>query len=508
MAAPGFLASARLIGACTFLSRILGMARDVLTSHVFGATMLMDAFGIAYMVPNLFRRLFGEGALTAAFVPAFVSRVETGKRDEAFGLLNRVLTRLVLGLLAIVAVGIGITFLLPRDPKGLAVAELTRIMLPYVVFICGAAILGGALNGLKHFFAPAFAPVLLNVVWIGAIVWAHATHASKGIVWVAWAILAGGALQFALQLVPLWARGARPRPDLSGHEGLREVGTHFFPVVFGLALVQVNELVDRIIAELCVPGDGAVAALYYGNQLTQLPLTLIGASIATAVFPTLAGAAALGTKADFATIFQKALRATIYIAIPATAGTILFARPIVELVYEHGSFAAGDTTRATGVLTFYIASLWCYCANQVLVRAFYALRDTRTPMRVSAGMVALNLALNLTLVWPMQERGIALATSISGLGSFLALGALLRRRVPELDLRPVWRTVALAALGSVVMGMCAWAVWLLMKAEFGATSLGHELARTLVPIATGAVVYFVVTRLFGMGEAKSLMKFW
>ncbi len=506
----GFLASARVVGLCTLISRILGMLRDVLMARAFGTTLAMDAFGIAWRVPNLFRRLFGEGALTAAFVPAFVSRIETGKRDEAFSLLSRLMTRLVAGLGALVLVGVGITYLLPlvwKDEKTAMIAALTRAMLPYLVLICGAAILGAALNSLKNFSTPAFAPILLNVIWIVPLL-------IKPDIWVvALSIVAGGLLQFVMMMIPLWRAGARFAPDFRPHEGLREVGSHLLPVVFGLALVQINELVDSIIASVCVPGEGAVSALYYGNQLTQLPLSLIGTSIATAIFPALTAAAAKNDTAEFGALFSKGMRAALYIAIPATVGAIVLAKPIIELLFEHGRFTPADTTRAAAVMAWYVASLWCYCANQVQVRAFYARQDMTTPMKISAAMVVLNLALNLTLVWPMREAGIALATSISGFFSFVLLNHFLRKRYPEIDLRPARRTFVLSLMASAIMGAAAWGAWKGLShavpgALFAGTAghIGGQALRCLVPVAAGGLVYFGVTSILGMREARILLK--
>ncbi len=491
---PSFVGSARLIGALTLLSRLLGMARDVLSSHFFGAAAVWDAFVIAYRVPNLFRRLFGEGALTAALVPAFVSRLETGRRDEAFLLLRRVATAVGLFLAAVVAVGIGATWLLPRDPKAQMVAEFLRIMLPYLLLICLAAVLGGALNGLRHFFAPAFAPVLLNIVWIAAIV------VFRDARWVAWAIIAGGLLQLLTMVVALKARGVPLAPDATFSDpGLREVGARFAPIVLGLALVQVNELVDSVIAELCVPGDGAVSYLYYGNQLTQLPLSLIGTSVATALFPAMAAAAATAKPEELAGLVQKGLRGTVFLSVPATVGLVLFAHPIIELIYQHGAFTAAHTSHSASVLAFYALGLWCYCANQVQVRAFYARGDTKTPVRVSASMVALNLALNLTLVWPMGAAGIALSTSISGFLSFVFLQALLRRRL-AVSYGPVARTLALSLVCSAVMGAAAWGVRHALPQHF------HHAIRIGVPIAVALAVYFGLTRAIGMNETKQALR--
>jgi len=297
--------------------------------------------------------------------------------------------------------------------------------------------------------------VLLNVVWIGAIVASAGLAREAAARAMAWAIVGGGALQLGALAAVLRLRGVPVRPDFAlSDPAVREVVGRVVPMVLGLAVVQINELVDSVIAEICVPGHGAVSYLYYGNQLVQLPLALVGTAVATAVFPSMASAAASGRSDELARLATRALQGTLYLSIPATVGLVVFARPIVELLFEHGAFRAEDMARSATVLSLYALGLWCYCANQVQVRAFYAQGDTRTPVRVSASMVLLNLALNLTLVWPLREAGIALATSISGVLSCLVLGVILRRR-QLLETSPILRTLALSALASAAMGGAA-----------------------------------------------------
>jgi putative peptidoglycan lipid II flippase len=496
MGTPSFVRSAGLVSACILLSRILGFARDVLCSHYFGATMLWDVFVVAFRIPNLFRRLFGEGALTAAFLPAFVERYEGNRPDEARGLLSRLLSALGLLLSALVGIGIAATYLLPEDPENALLARLLRIMLPYLVLICMAAILGAALNGARHYFTPAFAPVLLNVVWIGALL-----LFVRNIEAVAWAILLGGVLELAVLLPPLAARRilAPPRLDLKD-PALREVGAQFLPLVFGLALVQINEAVGSIIAKELIPGDGAVSAIYYGNQLVQLPLALIGTAMATAVFPLFTS-----PREVFEDVFQKSLRVVLFLALPATVGLGVLARPLVELLFEHGAFKADATERTAGVVLLYATGLWCFCANQIQARAFYAKKDTRTPVRVSATMVFLNLGLSLALVGWIGEKGIAAANSATGLGTFLALNVLLRRRFPGVDLAPAYRAFARTLLASLLMGAAAWGASRLMAGVEGAT-IGPKLARALVPVAAGAAAYAVLARILLPGEMALLLR--
>jgi putative peptidoglycan lipid II flippase len=306
--------------------------------------------------------------------------------------------------------------------------------------------------------------------------------------------------------VPLARRGASFAPDLApGDPALREVGRQFAPVVLGLSLVQINEFLNTLIAKLFVPGDGAVSALYYGNQLTQLPLSIVGTAIATALFPLMAAAAAGGRPREFSDLLEKGMRGALFLAIPASAGLILFAGPIIQLIFEHGRFGPDSTARAARVMSFYSLSLAFYCANQIQVRAFYAAGDTKTPVRVSSSMVFLTLALSVVLVRPMGEAGISLATSIGGLGSFVALQILLRRRM---DARggPVARTFVLAMLASAVMGAAAWGVRALLPATFGLPATLDRAARLGLSIGAGVLVYFAAALAMGMPEARQVLR--
>jgi putative peptidoglycan lipid II flippase len=497
---PSFVRSAGLISACTLLSRILGFARDSLSAAFFGISPLWDAFALAFRVPNLFRRLFGEGALTSAFLPAFVERYDSDRKAEAHALLNRLSTALSLLLGLLVTALVGVTFLLPGlfpgDEKVLREAPLLRIMMPYLAIICVAAILGAALNGMRHYFAPAFAPVVLNVVWIAAL------FAFPGDVRaVAWAVVIGGILELAIMIPPLLARGVPLRPDLDLRDpALRGVGRTFLPIVFGMAPAQVNELVGSFVAQHAIPGTGAVSALYYGNQLTQLPLGLIGTAVATAVFPLFAS-----PKEDFSRVLQQSLRLVLFLSIPATVGLIVLSQPIVSLLFERRQFGPADTGRVAGVVLFYSMGLWCYCANTVQVRAFFARKDTATPVRVSALMVLLNFGLTMALVWTLREQGIAIANAVTGLATFLVLNRLLRKRHGDLDLGPVRGAFVRSVLASAAMGAAAWGAYRLMLGVPGAT-IGPQLARALVPIAVGIAVYGVLAWLLRMDEARLLLR--
>jgi len=500
MAERGIAGPARVVAACTLASRVLGMVRDVLCAGFFGQSAAWDAYVIAFVVPNLFRRLFGEGALTAAFVPVFVGRLKTRDRASARRLLRSLSSVLSLVLLSLVLFGILLTYLLPTVSSAEKL-DLTcrylRGMLPYLFLVCLTAVLGGALNGAGHFFAPAFSPVLLNGAWIAALL-----LVAPEVEVLVWSTLVGGALQLLLQVPPLLRRGLNPLPRYDPEEkGVREVAALFAPAVFGLALVQVNELVDNLVAELFVPGDGDVSALYYGNRLMQFPLAVIGTALATAVFPRLSEDAARRDPEGFADSLRRALRSALFVAVPATVGLCVLAVPTIQLLFERGKFLPADTERTKWVLLFFSLGIAAYSANQILARAFYARKDTRTPVRISASMVFANLAFNLLLVGPLREAGLALSTAATGTATSFLLYRRLKCEVPEVrfDLVPILsRFLLLAgAMAAAVLG-----------ADAALPAVGHgdtipEALRLAGLVAVGAAVYFGLERLWRSATSKS-----
>jgi putative peptidoglycan lipid II flippase len=499
---PSVARPARLIGFCTLLSRILGLLREILCARFFGAGFVWDCFLIAFLIPNLFRRIFGEGALTAAFIPTFVNRIQSLGLKEAFRTFNRTLWLLTIVLLGFVGTGLLISYLLPALLPGIKlglVCELLRIMLPYLWLICLVAVMGAALNSMGHFTAPAIAPVLLNVLLIGAIIFfapLMGTIRQDQIFVLAWAVLLGGCIQLAIQLPPLLSKGWRPYPKIDpGHQDIKEIRRLLAPVVVGLAMYQINELVDLLIAELCVPGHGAVSALGYANRLVQLPLSIIGTALATASFPLLTSKFVISDRLEFTRLLAKTIRLCVYLAIPATMGALLFAKPIVRLIFERGAFTPEDTIRVARVLVFYALGIWCYSCNLILARAFYAQKDTLTPTRISMIMVGLNFLLNLVLVWPLKEAGLALSTSITGFLTFMVLSLSLARRFPALDLRSIRQTIGKTLLASVLMCLGAFVMFTAIKVP------GVDI---LVAIVVGIVIYIPISRILKLPEVYEI----
>jgi len=244
-----------------------------------------------------------------------------------------------------------------------------------------------------------------------------------------------------------------------------------------------------------------VSSLYYGNQLTQLPLALIGTALATAVFPLFSS-----PKVDFPDVFRQAMRLVFFLSVPATAGLVVLAEPIVSLLFERGKFGADATSHVAGVVVCYSAGLWCYCANQIQARAFYARKDSTTPAKVGACMVLLNLGLTLALVGRFREKGIAVANSVTGFATFLTLNTLLRRRIPGLALGPVYGALAKSAAASLLMAAASWGLWRWLTVAVDGATLGPKLIRALAPVAAGGAVYFLAARLLRMDEARRLLR--
>lgn len=501
--------SAKIISALILLSRVLGLVRDMLAASLFGTSWIYDAFVIAFIIPNLFRRIFGEGALTAAFVPAFTDYLENKPRQEALKFVGNILTVLTALLSAITLLGI-IFFVFAPDilssffdiaPKTQLTSHLTAIMLPYMPLVCVVAILSAALNCVKHFAAPAIASVLLNISWIAGLLAAKyfSSNPTQQVTWMAWSIVIGGALELILQL-PVFVKKELNSPavfDLH-HPGLRETAGLMFPVVFGLSVMQINYLADNLIAEICVPGDGAVSALYYGNRLMQLPLALFGIALAQAAFPFFSEYIARKDYAKAQQSMIETINSCLYIAVPASIGMAVLALPLTRLLFERGSFNELSSSRTSIVLLMYSFGIWSMACQQIITRAFYAMKDMKTPLKIGIAMVGLNFALNLTLVWFLREAGLALATTICSLLNMSILLRLLKKNLPGLEFTQIHKMFLKAFFASCLMGLACKGI-LLTSDKYGHDILHGKtaflLAQNISAVLVGAAVYFTVMKL-------------
>jgi putative peptidoglycan lipid II flippase len=471
---PGMLKT----GAGTLASRILGLLREVISGPFFGTGAAFDMFVIAFRVPNLFRGLFGEGALNASFIPVF-TREGLDPAGDARRLLNAVMTALAALLMGITCLGwliCGIALLSGRLPaNGKLFCLLLMILLPYLPLICLTALQGAALNVKGHFLRPAFAPTIMNICWIGAIVlmkcW-RVKDLSLGVTGLAVGVLISGGLQFAYQAMMLRRCNLHFRLvwDLA-HPGLRQIVQLTLPVALGVGVIQINTFVDSLFAQFCVQDSGANSALWYGNNLMQFPLAVLGTALATAVLPALAHHEAVGDRKSFVDAVGLSLRTAFFVSLPCVAATVALSEPIVRVLYQRGRFTPESTARTAAVFLCFTAGLWAFCAIQVLARAFYAQQDVRAPRRIAVMMVGANFALNAILVWPMREAGLALSSSICGVGNMALLWIHLRRKIGPIGGRAVAASAMKSAVAAAVAGFAGYgAFYGILRAAGGAAT--------------------------------------
>lgn len=510
---------ARSIAIATMASRVLGLVRDKVTVYFFSQTTA-DAILLAWTIPNLFRRLFGEGALSAALVPVLA---ETEKREGVAGrerVARSIIWSLIATLAPLCAALVTALLLLPErwlllffesNATGATTLRLLRFTFPYLLFICVAGQLQAVANLAGRFFFPALAPALGNVAWIaGACLagWlAHGEPADP--TWVAIGILAGGALQVACQ----WWELRRIGCDCFGPAPIRtrevaEVTRRMAPMVLGLAAGQVSTLLASFIAEWLVPGEGAVTQLYLAQRLMQLPLGVVGVAIGTAVYPALARAAARGDEPELAGALATALRTTATLCLPAIVGLMTLAGPIMQLLFQGGELDAASATAAGSCLAAAAPTLLLQTVVLLLARADYARGEQARPVRISLQTVALNLVLNFVLVFPFGVAGLAWATTIATLWNAIALARGIA--LPSLDRRrtlwlPGLRIAAAAAgMGAVVI------VWRWQADRFplaGRTVLGVPAQQLVVAgggVVLGLLAFVAAARMLARAELSEL----
>lgn len=460
--------SAGLISIATLASRLLGVVRETVLAYYFGASasMQMDAYNVAFRIPNLLRDLFAEGAMTAAFVPAFTRTLSAHGRDRAWRLGNLVINSLlaatgilmVLGMLLAAPLSALIAPEFAMVPGKLELTtDLTRVMLPFLTTIAAAVTMMGMLNALHRFFIPSLSPAMFNVATIICAVALVPVMPHLGlapIMAIAIGTLLGGVAQVALQWPVLRREGFRYEPILRVRDPeLLQVLRMMVPGTLGVAAVNINVLVNTYLAT--GQEQGAVSWLGYAFRLMYLPLGLFGASVATAVLPDVSRHAAAADTASIRRTVSGALRLTLMLNVPATVGLLVLADPIVAMLYERGQFTRTDTAATAAALMCYAPGLVGYAAVKIASPTFYALGDSRTPMIVSIMSVALNLALNLLLIDVLGFKGLALGTAAAALFNAGVLLWLLGRRLGGLDERRLLIGFVKIAVASAAMAAVA-----------------------------------------------------
>ena len=533
-----FFGAAKLIAALTMLSRVLGMVRDM-AIVTLGANLSMDRFWTAFTIPNLFRRLFGEGALSAAFIPVFteVSRAEGWAKARlvlanAAGVLAVILAAIVL----LVEAGLLTYLALIPDGWDRVLPRMIMIVLPFTFTVCLMALGSAALNCRGHFAYPAFTPVLLNVVLIAAAAVVHVVYPHgqvQGLYLLGWAVVVAGILQLVgvvwlLRSVDL-AVIPKLRPIL---EPVRRIGRLALPMMIPLGIVQFSAFFDRVYAlwitgagggpeaktfqlfgaTIDKPfGPGVVTCVYVAARIYMFPLGILGISLATAVFPLLSRYADRGDLPGLRATTNRALRLSLFLGLPSAVGLILLAGPVISLIFRHRDFRADNVAVSTGVLQMYCLGMWAYFANHILLRAFFAQKDTRTPLRISIAVAAANIVLVAGLVFtPLRARAIGLATAVTATANALILAWILRGRWGRIGMRRILVSlariaVATAALaGTVLAARYALAPWGRgLAARWELPWIAHA-AVVLPAVALGAGAFWLVAAILRCPELREV----
>lgn len=498
------------VGGYTLASRVLGLIRDLITAALLGAGPMADAFFVAFRLPNLFRRLFAEGAFSAAFVPLFARTLEAEGTDAARRFAEQALAVLVTILLVLTVVAeLAMPWLVltlapgfADDPSKLAQAvEFSRITFPYLLFTAAMALMAGVLNGLYRFGAAAAAPIVLNICMIAALLFLTDLTGSPGHA-LSWGVAAAGVGQCLLLAVAMRNAGMSLRPTLPRiTPQIRRLLALIAPGALGAGVMQVNLLVGTMIASL-LP-TGAVAYLYYADRLYQLPLGVIGIAIGTALLPRLARELRGSDLAAAGHTTNRAIEVALLLTLPASAALLILAGPIVSVLFERGAFTLADTAETAWTLAAYAVGLPAFVLVKVLAPAFFAREDTRTPVIVAAWTMAANIALSIALVFPFEHVGLAMATSLASWinAGWLAVG-LHQRGFLTADRRLLRAVPRLSAASLAMSAALAAVAWPLAPTMHGGSVLGAGLLAAIC--AGGAVLFFAAAHFLGAMDFREL----
>lgn len=518
----------RVLSACTLLSRVLGLIRDMALAAVFGAGPVLDAFIVAFRLPNLSRQLLGEGALSTAFLPVFVQDLEQHGKSAARQTLTAVACTVTVLLSLLVLVGeaglLAMWAMLPATSEARLVVAYLVVLLPYMICICLAALLSAALHGLRQFLWPGLVPVALNLLWLlalgGAVLTVQDDH-DRALLMCAGIVLAG----IVQLLIPIWAlrrcgwQFTRPAPE--SWSRVSAVFQAVLPVVAGIGLTQVGTVFDSVLAwsladagpegtAVCelwgwnpVLPAGTASGLYLGQRLYQFPLGVFGVALGTVLFPVLTQHAARRDYGALRTDLTFGLRLVAAIAIPASVGLMLLAGPVTQLLFQRGRFDADDARLAAQLIAIYGAGVWIFIGLLIVNRAFYAIGERMVPMKLGLLALVFNIVFDLIFVWSLGGSALAV-------GGVLAAGLQLGLSVINLQLLtgPLdWQRLAQVTLRvCAATGVMIAAVLLSNSLVPVADSLTARLARLILPLALGGISYLLASYLFGISEVWALLQ--
>jgi putative peptidoglycan lipid II flippase len=506
------LKSIGVISFLTGLSRVLALVRDSLSLAIFGASALMSAFQTAFILPNLFRRLLAEGSMTAAFVPTLQEELHANGREGTYKLLSKVASWLLVitGSLSLLAMVVfSHSRLIPgHEAKWYIAADLAVLLFPYLALISLAAAFSATLNVFKHFVEPALSPIWLNLAMIATLAGAgyHFANTPLGeIQWLCAGVLAGGFLQMAVPAGVLIYLGWRPRFDLGLSPAVREIAFLMTPGIFGTAIYQINFSVSRLLAFSL--DDSSATYLYTVNRLMEFPIGVFAVAVSTVVYPMIAAHA---VKRDFGAMagdFQKGIRLILIINVPAAAGLALLSKPIVRLIYMHGHVTPADASRMALLLSIMVIGLPFFSVVNLMVRAFYAVKDTKTPVRVALVDFLINITISLVLIHWLGVLGIVLASTTAIIAQAILLDRALVRRLPQMHFGPLVPSLAKVLGATAAMAVVVAGGWRGLQAlGLGARATDAAAVGALIPAAVA--IYGLVLwrlRIEGRNELEAIL---
>ncbi|OVE76773.1 murein biosynthesis integral membrane protein MurJ [bacterium E08(2017)] len=506
------LKSASLVSACTGASRLLGFLRMWLMARVFGTSLVASAFFVAFSIPNLFRRLFGEGALSAAFVPVFTESIEKDGIEEANRLAGKVATMLAAAMLCIIFAGlIFVTVWMERfelGPKAATVLPLLRIMLPYMFFICMVALCMGILNSRKHFFVPAATPVLLNVIWIAMLLFVcprFADDSIKQITALAWGIMAAGVVQLLIQVPVMLKHGIRLKIDFAWQdEKVKRVLLLMGPAALGMGALQLNTALGRVLAIIVDPQ--APAALIYADLIVYLPLGLFGTAWSTVLLPAFSSHSAREEKDKMLATLSLGMRSIMFVLLPASVGLTVLSTTLIKGVFQGGMFNVESTVFTSRALAAFAPGLLFFGMYKILVAVFYSLKDTKSPVVVALLQVALNIVLMVAFIVLLPDgykhAGIAFASVLSFGLSCVHLCLLIHKKVGN----PGWRDVLISGTRSLTAALVMGVTVFLLDRWLSGMSAFSGLARLFACVIAGILTYFLLALVLCRRELSQLRK--
>lgn len=514
-----------VVGIAILCSRVLGLIREVIFAALFGAGRNLDAFLMAFRVPNMLRDLFAEGALSTAFITTFSKRIATEGDASAWRLASKVATLTVIFMSAVTLLGIlfapqlidVMTWWSWSPEKTAITILLTRIMWPFILLVSLAALVMGMLNAKHVFGMPAMASSFFN---LGSIVggvalcywidpqtdWRHPHFGERGLIGLAIGTLIGGLLQLIVQLPSLGRVGFKFRPDFNWRDpGVRIILALMGPATIAASAVQINVLVNSGFAARL--GDGPVSWLNIAFRLMQLPLGIFGVAVATVTLPLVSRSAAIGNTAGFRSALAHSIRLVLLLTIPAAIGLVILAEPIIRLIYEHGRFTAEATHQTALALRFYAIGLAGYSADKVLAPAFYAMDRRYIPMFVTLTSIALNFCLNWFFTFYLEwgHRGLAFSTSMVAITNFLFLYSMMRHYTGRLETGAMLLTIGkLLLAGAVLAGIC-WLAWAFFFATHAHAPVWQNAIAILITVAAGATAFFSAAYVLRVAEVHDVV---